>query len=81
MHCRAGLFLQHHAALTHTAHTLVPLHPHAQAKQYVECGADALVVSCDSDHSPSGLVDLFNVTQAVKVRGHASPGYSALLSQ
>lgn len=37
------------------------------AKQYEESGADALCVPMDSDDSPSGLKDLFSITQAVKI--------------
>jgi len=39
----------------------------ALAKSYVEAGADALVVPTDSEHTASGLRDLWAVTQAVKV--------------
>lgn len=39
----------------------------AQAKQFVQLGADALVVPIDAEDTPTGAVDLFSVTQAVKV--------------
>jgi len=35
------------------------------AKDYVEAGADALAVRCDSNDTSSGLTDLFCVSQAV----------------